>query len=71
MSKQQQNKAEDDLRTFREIFQLVDRDGGGSIQQDELGTLLRTLGLKPTDEEITEMMKEAYVVEDDELMFSK
>ena len=62
---------DDDLRRYKEIFQLVsfcstlftrlqvDTDGGGSIEQEELGTLMRTLGLKPSDEEITEMMREA------------
>ncbi|EFC43922.1 predicted protein [Naegleria gruberi] len=51
--------SDEDVRRYREIFQLVDRDGGGSIEQEELGTLMRTLGLKPSEEEIQEMMKEA------------
>ena len=33
---------------FREIFNLVDLDKGGTISKDELKQLMNTLGLKPT-----------------------
>ena len=37
-----------ELEEFREIFSLVDRDGGGTISKDELKTLMSTLGIKAT-----------------------
>ena len=33
---------------FREIFNLVDLDKGGTISKEELKQLMNTLGLKPT-----------------------
>ena len=30
----------EELAEFREIFNLVDRDGGGTITQEELGELM-------------------------------
>ena len=38
---------EEELREFREIFNLVDLDKGGSIDKSELLQLMTTLGLKP------------------------
>ena len=35
-------------RRFREIFNLVDLDKGGTISKDELKQLMNTLGLKPS-----------------------
>eukprot|EP00735_Rhodelphis_limneticus_P007978 TRINITY_DN20704_c0_g1::TRINITY_DN20704_c0_g1_i1::g.9129::m.9129 TRINITY_DN20704_c0_g1::TRINITY_DN20704_c0_g1_i1::g.9129 ORF type:complete len:153 (+),score=30.51,sp/P84339/CALM_AGABI/46.31/3e-37,sp/P84339/CALM_AGABI/45.45/7e-11,EF-hand_8/PF13833.1/0.0044,EF-hand_8/PF13833.1/7.4e-13,EF-hand_8/PF13833.1/2e+02,EF-hand_8/PF13833.1/0.043,EF-hand_1/PF00036.27/5.3e-06,EF-hand_1/PF00036.27/2.2e-08,EF-hand_1/PF00036.27/52,EF-hand_1/PF00036.27/0.019,EF-hand_7/PF13499.1/5.9e-14,EF-hand_7/PF13499.1/0.24,EF len=49
---------EEELQEFQEIFNLVDTDGGGSIQAEELQQLMEMLGLKPTREEIEDMIKE-------------
>ena len=38
----------EELAEFREIFNLVDLDKGGTISKDELKQLMQTLGLKPT-----------------------
>ncbi len=38
---------EEELQEFRELFDLVDLDKGGSISPEELGSLMETLGLKP------------------------
>jgi len=43
---------------FREIFSLVDRDGGGSISKSELGDLLRTLNLSISPQELDLMVYE-------------
>jgi hypothetical protein len=38
----------EELAEFREIFNLVDLDKGGTISKDELKQLMNTLGLKPS-----------------------
>ncbi len=48
----------EELQEFRELFDLVDLDHGGSISPDELGSLMETLGLKPNQEELDEMIRE-------------
>ena len=49
---------EEELKEFKEIFDLVDEDGSGEITKEELGRLMVTLGLKPTEQQLDEMMKE-------------
>lgn len=43
---------------YREIFQLVDLDGGGSIDGEELGELMDLLGMNATKEEVNTMLNE-------------
>lgn len=50
--------SEEELKEFKEIFDLVDGDGSGEISKEELGKLMETLGLKPTEQQLDEMMKE-------------
>lgn len=40
------------------MFDLVDRDGGGSIDCDEVKELMNLLGLHPTAEEVEKMVAE-------------
>lgn len=49
---------EDEINEFREIFNLVDKDGGGSISKAELSELLDTLGIEATPEEVDAMVNE-------------
>ena len=48
----------EELREFKELFNLVDEDKGGSISPHELGSLMETLGLKPNQEELDAMIRE-------------
>mmetsp|Transcript_19087 Transcript_19087/g.62923 ORF Transcript_19087/g.62923 Transcript_19087/m.62923 type:complete len:170 (+) Transcript_19087:269-778(+) len=48
----------DELREFKELFNLVDEDKGGSISPQELGSLMETLGLKPNQDELNAMIRE-------------
>ena len=50
--------SEEEIAEFREIFNLVDKDGGGSITKEELGELLDTLGIDATPEDIDAMIAE-------------
>jgi calmodulin len=52
------NLSPEEVAEFKEIFDLVDKDGGGSISKDELKELMETLGLRPTDDELDAMMAE-------------
>ncbi|KAF9999863.1 hypothetical protein BGZ65_004844 [Modicella reniformis] len=44
---------------FQEAFKLFDKDGDGKISVKELGTVMRSLGQKPTDAEVQDMIKGA------------
>ena len=47
-----------ELSEFREIFDLVDKDKGGSISSTELTELMSTLGINASQEEIRAMVSE-------------
>jgi calmodulin len=48
----------EEIAEFREIFNLVDKDGGGCITKVELGELMDTLGIDADPEEIEHMIAE-------------
>mmetsp|Transcript_47658 Transcript_47658/g.120771 ORF Transcript_47658/g.120771 Transcript_47658/m.120771 type:complete len:162 (+) Transcript_47658:92-577(+) len=52
------NLSDEDLQEFREIFNLVDTDKGGSIGTEELARLMETLGIRTTTEELKLMVSE-------------
>lgn len=58
MASIQHHLTDEELAEFKEIFDLVDEDKGGSISREELKKLMITLRLKPTEEELDAMMKE-------------
>ena len=43
---------------LQEAFSLFDKDGGGSISYSELGSVMRSLGQNPTEDELKEMIAE-------------
>ncbi|XP_031390193.1 probable calcium-binding protein CML11 [Punica granatum] len=43
---------EDQIAELREIFRSFDKNGDGSLTQLELGSLLRSVGLKPSPEQL-------------------
>ena len=49
---------EEQLCEFKEAFSLFDKDGDGTITTKELGTVMRSLGQSPTDEELKDMLNE-------------
>ncbi|KAJ3016660.1 UNVERIFIED_CONTAM: hypothetical protein HDU68_012098 [Siphonaria sp. JEL0065] len=49
---------EQQISEFKEAFALFDKDGDGTITAIELGTVMRSLGQHPTDEELKDLMNE-------------
>ena len=52
------NLTEEQIAEFKEAFQIFDKDGDGSITTKELGTVMRSLGQNPSDEEVRQMIEE-------------
>jgi len=46
---------------FREAFGLFDKNGDGTISSNELGTIMRSLGQNPTENELQDMINEVDV----------
>ena len=40
------------IREIREAFSLFDRDGDGSICAEELGNVMKTLGMEPSQRDL-------------------
>ncbi|KRX57132.1 Calmodulin, partial [Trichinella sp. T9] len=62
---QQQNMAADrfgladeQIAEFQEAFNLFDKDGDGKITSQELGIVMRSLGQRPTESELRDMVNE-------------
>ncbi|CAN1173590.1 Probable calcium-binding protein CML17 [Linum perenne] len=50
---------ETQIADLREIFRSFDRDSDGSLTQLELGSLLRSLGLNPSPDQLDALIKSA------------
>ena len=58
MSDKQQIELDDgQIAELREIFRSFDRNNDGSLTQLELGSLLRSLGLKPSPEQLETLIQ--------------
>uniref|UniRef100_A0A804PC25 EF-hand domain-containing protein n=3 Tax=Zea mays TaxID=4577 RepID=A0A804PC25_MAIZE len=59
-TQQQQSRLDDDqLAELREIFRSFDRNADGSLTQLELGSLLRSLGLTPSADQLDALITRA------------
>jgi len=47
-----------DTGQIREAFKLFDLDGNGTVSTAELGTVMRSLGQNPTDQELADIVNE-------------
>ncbi|CAD5113613.1 DgyrCDS2773 [Dimorphilus gyrociliatus] len=52
---------EDELKEYREAFKLFDKDNNGYITTKELGTVMRSLGQNPTEQELIDKINEVDV----------
>ncbi|XP_008800092.1 probable calcium-binding protein CML18 [Phoenix dactylifera] len=50
---------DEQLAELREIFRSFDRNNDGSVTQLELGSLLRSLGLKPSPDQLEALIQKA------------
>lgn len=50
---------DEQLGELREIFRSFDRNNDGSLTQLELGSLLRSLGLKPSEDQLDALIQKA------------
>jgi len=50
--------SEEQIAEFKEAFALFDKDGDGTIDSDELGSVMRSLGHQPTEAEVQDMINE-------------
>jgi len=48
----------DEVEEFREAFSMFDKNGDGTISSTELGTIMRSLGQNPTENELMDMINE-------------
>ncbi|GMM57594.1 hypothetical protein DAKH74_042100 [Maudiozyma humilis] len=48
----------DQIAEFKETFDLFDKDHSGSISASELKTVMKSLGLNPTDDEVQDLVRE-------------
>ncbi len=49
---------EDQIREFGEAFSLFDKEGTGTITTDDLGSVVRSLGLDPSEADLKHMLKD-------------
>lgn len=63
--------SKEEEQEFREIFNLVDKDKGGSISQRELALLMETLGINASQQEIDLMIGEIDKDGDGEIQFEE
>eukprot|EP00054_Salpingoeca_dolichothecata_P036633 m.274334 g.274334 ORF g.274334 m.274334 type:complete len:150 (+) comp69030_c0_seq1:95-544(+) len=49
---------EEQIAEYKEAFTLFDRDGDSHISASELGTVMRSLGANPTEQELSDMVNQ-------------
>jgi calmodulin len=61
-SKNQLNKqnmmTEEQIETYKEAFSMYDKNGDSKITIDELGDVVRNLGINPSKQKLSELLKE-------------
>jgi calmodulin len=55
-----QHLTEEQVAELREAFNEFDTDGGGTITTKELGYAMRAMGMNPTENELLELINEAW-----------
>merc|ERR1719471_2658749 len=50
---------QEEVEHYKQMFMMFDKDGDGTVSTKELGAVMRSIGLYPTEEELEEMIDEA------------
>lgn len=58
------------LKDLKQAFRLFDKEGKGVVTTQEIGSVLRNLGLFPTEQELLQMLKDIDIDGLFRLMFS-
>ncbi|XP_006819032.1 calmodulin-like [Saccoglossus kowalevskii] len=48
----------EELAEFKEAFSMFDKNGDGAITREELGIVMRSLGMNPTEAELKDMISD-------------
>ncbi|KAK3936687.1 hypothetical protein QBC46DRAFT_394370 [Diplogelasinospora grovesii] len=56
---------------FKEVFDIFDKDGTGDITAEELGNVMKELGLNPSDAELQDLISEVDVNNDGVINFEE
>lgn len=65
------NLTEEQIAEFKEAFALFDKDNNGYISSSELATVMRSLGLSPSEAEVADLMNEIDVDGNHKIEFSE
>jgi len=68
---EEENIPQEQVEMYRVVFGILDLDGGGSIEEDELKIGLDAIGRKPTDAELKKMLLEVDESGDGEVDFAE
>ena len=49
------NLTEEQVNEFKDAFSIFDKDNDGTVNIAELGTIMKSLGLNPTELELKDM----------------
>jgi len=55
------NMSDEEIKAYRDVFALFDKDSSGTITAHELGEIMRSLGQNPSDLELQDMINEVDV----------
>ncbi|OMJ75308.1 hypothetical protein SteCoe_25583 [Stentor coeruleus] len=63
--------SEEQIKEFKEVFSLFENENSRTITTKQLGTVIRSLGLNPTEGEIQEIIKKVDVDDNGTIDFSE
>ncbi|KAK0724334.1 hypothetical protein B0H67DRAFT_598011 [Lasiosphaeris hirsuta] len=61
----------DQVQQFKEVFDVFDKDNTGDITAEELGAVMKELGLNPSEAELQDLVNEADVNKDGVICFDE
>ncbi|KIW98199.1 uncharacterized protein Z519_01783 [Cladophialophora bantiana CBS 173.52] len=49
--------SDEEVKAYKDVFALFDKDGSGTITAHELGEIMKSLGQNPSDSELQDMVR--------------